>query len=284
MEKILVPTDFSDNATNAIKYAIHFAQATNKALVFFHVTHADIPTSKAHDVYLKKVADKIEKSSHTLKEYVSKIYKSLHLQLNERRVSFDVKFSHNAKDEIVAASETHKVSMIIMGTLGASGLKKIFVGSNTAAVLKNVSCPVLAVPAKVKYIEIEHIGYSSNLEDLNGDVKRLLPIVKTFKANLDIFNVYPVYPTKVDYTKLDIEKTLEDLKSEFKYKNITLRVIHRAKENDLEGGMNVFIKNYKPNLLIMFSQSRNWFDRLINPSATEAIALNPKVPLLSFKA
>jgi nucleotide-binding universal stress UspA family protein len=284
MEKILVPTDFSENATNAVKYAIHFAQSTGKSLVFLNVTHKDILTSKAHDVYLKKVAVAIDQAGVDLRKYINKIYKNLHLELNPLKVTFDVRFGHSAQDEIVVSAEKHKVSMIIMGTLGATGLKKFFVGSNTSGVIQNVNCPVLAVPAKIKYREIEKIGYSSNFENLSADVKQLLPIVKSYSANLDIFSVYPVYPIKVDFEKFDIDEKLKSLKDEFKYKNISLNLIKRAQENDLEGGVAKFIKVFKPDMIIMFTQSRNWFERLLHSSATEKIVLNPKVPILSFKA
>jgi nucleotide-binding universal stress UspA family protein len=283
MEKILVPTDFSENANNAAKYAIHFAHTTGKAIVFFNVTHKDIPTSSAHDIYLKKVAEDVNKASLALHVLVEKMYVELHLVMPPRRTFFDVQFGHNVQDEIVEAAEKHKVTMIIMGTLGASGFKKIFFGSNTVGVLKNVHCPVLAIPDKVKYAEIAHIGYSSNLQDLDTEVKQLLPIVKTFKASLDIFNVHPVYPSYFDYAKFNAEERLTELKKEFRYKKMTLTLINRPKENDLKGGVDYFIKTHKPDLLIMFSQSRDWFERLTNPSATEEMALNPKLPLLSFK-
>ncbi|MEY3417535.1 MAG: hypothetical protein RL060_1647 [Bacteroidota bacterium] len=283
MEKILVPTDFSGNANNAVKYAIHFAQATGKALVFFNVTHRDIPTSSAHDIYLKKVAEDVNRATVELHAQVEKVYKDLHLTMPPKKTFFDVKYGHNVQDEIAEAAEKHKVSMIVMGTLGATGLKKIFMGSNTVGVLKKVHCPVLAIPDQAKFKDIERIAYSSSLQEVDKEVKQLLPIVKIFKASLSIFNVYPVYPSYLNYSTFNVEECVNTLKKEFKYKKITLDLIKRNKENDLEGGMDYFIKTHKPDLLIMFSQSRDWFDRLTNPSATESMALNPKLPLLSFK-
>jgi nucleotide-binding universal stress UspA family protein len=284
MEKILVPTDFSSDANNAVKYAVHFAQETGRSIVFFHVTHKDIPTALAHDVYLKKVKEDIDRASTALHAHIEKIYESSQLVYHPNKVTFDVKFGHNAQDEIVDAAESHKVALIIMGTHGATGLKKIFFGSNTVGVLKKGNCPVLAIPANAKYTTIEHIGYSSNLEDLDTEVAKILPIVKKFNASLGIFNVYPVYPSNINYATFDAEKRVETLKEKHKYKKLSLTLINRPKENDLEGGMEEFIHKYKPDLIIMFSKTRDWFERLTNPSATEDIALNPKVPLLSIKA
>lgn len=282
MKKILVPTDFSKNAMNASIYAVQFAEATNRAIVFTHVAHSDIPTSSSHTTYVHKVEETLEQAKLDLIDNVSKVFAEMHLTLNESKVHYDVRFGYSAQDKIIEAADELNVDMIIMGTQGATGLAKIFVGSNTTGVLKNVNCPVLAVPAKAKYKTVERIGYSSDLVHVKKEVDLLLPIVKSFNAQLDIFNVYPVYPVNLDYEKLSVKDILEELK--LKYDNITLTVIHRAVENDLEGGMESFIKSHKPDLLVMFSQSRNWFQRLIHPSATEAIILDIKVPLLSFKA
>ena len=47
--------------------------------------------------------------------------------------------------EIMKILENEKVDLIVMGARGISGIKKLFLGSTSEAVVKKATCPVLIV-------------------------------------------------------------------------------------------------------------------------------------------
>lgn len=141
IKNILVPTDFSDHANNAISYAKAMAKGIEASLHVIHVVEpivypADWGYSQVGFVDLEK-------------ELVTAAEKEL-ARLSETLKSegFDVKtevLSGRASDRIVEYAGKHHIDMIAIATHGRSGLEHFLFGSTTERVLRKADCPVLAV-------------------------------------------------------------------------------------------------------------------------------------------
>jgi len=59
--------------------------------------------------------------------------------------------------------------------------------------------------------------------------------------------------------------------------------IKTEKENDISGGIDSYIEDKDPDVLIMFYTRRNWFEKLIDTSMTKSMILSNKVAVLSIK-
>ena len=133
MKIILVPTDFSSNANNALKYANDFAKAINNKIVLLHSypplvgKYNIIPGVVAEDIAIQK------KSSEKKLEKVSSKFITV-------PSSYLVK-AGDPIEEITDAAQKSKSQLIIMGTHGASGLKRILFGSNTSDVISKSNIP-----------------------------------------------------------------------------------------------------------------------------------------------
>ena len=92
MRTILVPTDFSDCSADAVKYAIHFAEKTDRKLLFFHSTHLLIPTRSSTTAYLNAVKSDKEAKLKQLITFVENNYNSLKIKRNENNTKFLVRF------------------------------------------------------------------------------------------------------------------------------------------------------------------------------------------------
>ncbi|MCS7019587.1 MAG: universal stress protein [Cytophagales bacterium] len=283
MKTILVPTDFSDNALKAMQYAIRFANTTSSRLVFFRATDTIVPETAPVHLYHELVKSDIEENTEELKQQVSKAYALSGITPAPDSYSLSVEYGA-FKNMIHVAIKNYHVDLIIMGTQGASGLKKVFFGSNTASLFTQVDIPVLAVPADASTdTTITKIGYASDLTDFGDELAKVVAFAKPFNAAIELFHVYPVYPQLVDVNKFDKEKVLKTLIAKFDYSNLHITFIQTEYDNDIIAGIEQYVTQEKPSLLVMFTHERSWFDKLFNPSISQSVAFGTKTPLLVFK-
>lgn len=278
MKTILVPTDFSDNAENAMKYAIQLADKLGSRLIFFHSTHVPLRVEMfgIPDSEMKKLErkDMVNKTA-LLESAVSKLYKELKLKRDKTKVKLMVRNEILVVEDIVAAAHNRRAGMIVMGTHGASGIDKLF-GSTTSIVISKSEVPVLAIPPKYAFKEIKSMLYFSDLRNPVSELSKIIPLAQAFRSIIDIFNLS--YNPAVDEEKLfkklsrvsdDVELELIQLK-----RNPGETVLQQLRE---------FLDFRKPDWAVMFPQKKRFFEYIFQGSKTEKLSYNLKVPLLSIR-
>ncbi len=141
MKKILVAIDFSAGSAQALHYALKFAVCFDAQLLLLHVLHdpAEAPGFYSSKKAGKKVLRNMEEAaSRMMDEFVGK-----HLKKSNK---FEARIVPGLPaEEIVRLAEKEKADLIVMGTRGHSGLKRLMIGSVTDRVIRAGTCPVLAV-------------------------------------------------------------------------------------------------------------------------------------------
>ena len=223
MKNVLLPTDFSENSWNAIKYAIHFFNAIECGFYLLHVNSLNnfIPQDEALTIdsyYLENTY--IKPAKQKLRSFVKRISK---LKPNKDKHKFFVLTETGFFiDSIRRIIKEKEIDFIVMGTKGASGLNEIILGTNTADVITKVKCTTLAVPENAEFVPPKEIAFPSDLNlTYNLDILHpLLDIVEHFKAFLRILHI--------NKNKRDLERELNqnitllkdyftDIKSSFHY-------------------------------------------------------------------
>ncbi len=270
MKTILVPTDFSNNAINALKYANDFAKAINNKIVLLH---SYLPLVGKYNMISGMVAEDIaiqKKSSEKKLEKVSSKYVKV-------PSSYLVKIG-DPIDEIIDAAQKSKSQLIIMGTHGASGLKRILFGSNTSDVISKSNIPVLAIPQRYRFRKISTIVYATDLNNTINELKHIIPIAKQLNATIEVLNLNYSY-NKNENKKQVVEKKIKTLS----YKKIKLIEQKATIEQTMIEQIKKYLIKTKPQLLVMFPADKAWFDKLFISSKTEELANQIKLPLLSIR-
>jgi nucleotide-binding universal stress UspA family protein len=270
MKTILVPTDFSNNANNALKYANDFAKAIKNKIVLLH---SYLPLVGKYNMISGIVAEDIaiqKKSSEKKLEKVSSKY-------------VKVPSSHLVKigdpiDEIIDAAQKSKSQLIIMGTHGASGLKRILFGSNTSDVISKSNIPVLAIPQRYRFKKINTIVYATDLNNTINELKHIIPIAKQLNATIEVLNLNYSYNLNEDKKQV-VEKKIKALS----YKKIKLIEQKATLEQTMIEQIKKYLIKSKPQLLVMFPEDKDWFDKIFISSKTEELANQIKLPLLSIR-
>jgi hypothetical protein len=181
-------------------------------------------------------------------------------------------------EEIIKTADENKTQLIIMGTHGSSGLKRVLFGSNTSNVISKSNVPVLAIPQRYRFKKIETIVYASDLKNTFNELKHIIPFAKQLDATIEILNLDYSFDEN-DKKKLIIEKKIKTLS----YKKIKLIAQKATLEKTMIGQLKSYLVKRKPQILVMFPENRAWYDKILLSSKTEELSNQLKLPLLSIK-
>ena len=281
MTTLLVPSDFSANATAALRYAIQLNRFLKSTLIVFHCSHISAyaltaaSTKEQMNLLLKEdEQDKLEK----LQDQVQKAYKYLDIKKIPASTKCLVEYNPMVVENTIDVAKKNDAGLIIMGTHGATGIKKFFFGSNTSIMISKSPVPVLAIPGNYTYAPLQTIVFSSDLQNLPFELNLLLPFAIANKAAIDV--LYLDYGIDTDSKKINNAETLI-LKTP--YKKIKLVKQKATIESSLVDQVKKYISKNKPGCLVMFTRERSLWDRLFAGSKTEDMSAALNVPLLSFK-
>lgn len=268
MKKILVPIDFSANANLALRHA---TQVANKFGATISVLHAyQVATSTGNLVSIDHIveADREEE----LKAQISEI-KPL-LDTNTKIESQVIKAT--SVESICMVAEKLKADLIIMGTKGADGMKKLFLGSTASNVILHTSIPVLAIPSDFQNFHLTNITLALDDKKI-GDLTLLKPILelaKEFKAVLKLLTVIDE-----EHPKARIDPDLEEyLKNEGV--NYTYFIV---KADHIVEGIRKFVVREKSDLLCLIHHPRGMFQNIFGASVAKELVFELSVPLLVLR-
>jgi nucleotide-binding universal stress UspA family protein len=267
IRKILAPTDFSPNAAKALDYAIYIANETGAELYVLNTY--EVPTATGHFVPMEGLVreDRLEELNDLLAALRPKMR-------NEDKLKGLLKEGSSVSAICYQADEI-KADLIIMGTQGASGLKKILVGSTTANVLQNTKIPVLAVPYEVGGYALQNITIALDANKL-PDPFVLNPAIGLGRQFKSVFNLVHMVADGQSVNDSTIDENVQD---HFKQFDIPYTYF-KVQTNDVEGGLLDFARRKNTNLLCVITHQKSWFSRLVFGSVSKQLAMDSTIPLL----
>ena len=137
-KNILVPYDFTGFADKAFEKAVEIGTKFDSKITLLSVIGQDIETTGMSLSRAEEVYDETEKEAE---ENLNKIKQSI------QNIDISVKIIHNSSaiDGILSFAEKNNIDLIIMGSHGRSGFKKLVLGSVASAIITKAKCPVLTV-------------------------------------------------------------------------------------------------------------------------------------------
>jgi universal stress protein A len=139
IKRILCPVDFSVFNKAANEYACKLAESTGAEIVYLHSWIPNV--MEQPPIYFE--ADKEEaRLQKQVEEFIEPTSESIH-------ASWVIEFG-SPRDRIVEYASKHNIDLIVMGTHGRTGLRRIVMGSVAEAVVRRASCPVIAVKSENK--------------------------------------------------------------------------------------------------------------------------------------
>lgn len=274
MDKILFPTDFSETANNAFVYVLEMAKSFDAEVVVLHVYNLPPISYEGYPIYVAEVYETIELDKfENFKDqipYLRKIAEEHHFDTTKMTHALE---QGDLSNVIKAMIKKDKISLIVMGTNGASGLKETFLGSNTGEVIEDVAVNLLSVPAKAKYSKINKIAFTTRFR--TKDHGALVQVIEfANKVGAEVKCLYVQKPNS------DVEQTeIDKWRDEFKVKAVEFFVIPG---DDVEETVFDFLDNQKIDILAMLTYKHSFFQSLFRSSFTKKLSYHSEIPVLVF--
>ncbi|MCM4173296.1 universal stress protein [Arenibacter sp. TNZ] len=276
---ILLPTDFSANARNAIDYAIFLFE---KEECVFHILHAfEVGASslsstmgKAKDTRLFRAIK--EESERDIKSIISQLESSNKNSLH----TFDgLSIADPLVNAIGKTTVNKGIQYIFMGTKGSSALKEVFMGSSTVKVIQNIDfCPIIAVPENYNLDLPDEIAFATNFEHIYSEVE-LIPLIslaKLWNSKIAIVHI------NTGKELLAHQKTAKDLISE-RFRGIKYSFEEINGYSNISGAINSYARDHKNiGMIAMVNYWHSFFEKLIKENVIKRVAFNTEVPFLIF--
>ena len=145
IRKILVAVDGSNHSFNASAYAIDWAKRNDAELIAIHVIY---PTYSPFQTALSPRPERIREITKKEKEKGQRCVDKVEEQATDKKVNVKTDVIVGVASvvkEIVKYAENNKVDIIVIGSRGMTGIKKMLLGSIATGVVTYSHCPVLVV-------------------------------------------------------------------------------------------------------------------------------------------
>lgn len=270
--KILIPTDFSQLSKKAIQYAIGLSEDFELILVIIHIINTNTPAMAR--IGSKKLEEAIKTSSE---QEMNKLIEAIQKESSRNlEMSSKIIFGSSIEKSVEVCALKNNIDIICIGTKGATGLKKIVFGSNAAGIIANSSLPVLTIPEYAEYKAINNIVYSSDLQNLEGELKLIIPIAKLLNARI---NVLHISNETLGFDE-DFQRQEHKIRPLFSYKKITFK---KLKNDSIINGINQYVNEIDADLVAMFTRRTSLIEKLFKKSVAKKAAFQTKIPLLTFQ-
>jgi nucleotide-binding universal stress UspA family protein len=271
MKTILIPTDFSDHAANAVNYAAALASHINARLILVHAIALEVIEVPGNP-FVRHPDSRLEIYYNDILEHQAK---QLHihypkLKIESRCVHGTI---HTVLNELI---REHQADLVVMGTRGANSFLKKLIGTNTVSVIKEALCPVLVIPANSRYHQIKNIAYASDFETKQYPfLKQLVQFTEPLNAAVYIFNV------KSD-EQLDLvgdNQILHEINRHFPGNNFSFA---QLQDGDVVDGINHFVIENQIDLLAVCVHKPDILEKIFHTSVSQELAFESAIPLLAL--
>lgn len=273
MKKILVPTDFSDQAEHALKVAAEIARNHNSEIYLLHMLELPLqgvdPYGSSGD--LPEAMFFIKMAQQQFETVMSQDYlKGLDVF---QTVKSDLSFS-----EIKNTCDELNIDLIVMGSHGATGLREVFIGSNAEKVVRSSKVPVLVIKNNYENFYIDNFVFASDFKkDSKKTYRQAIKFAKAFEATIHLLMVNtPNNFTTTTEAKAQINEFTKDEV----YFPISINIYN---DESVEQGILNFSKEIDADLIGISTHGRQGIAHFFNGSISEDIVNHANRPVITFK-
>lgn len=276
MKKIIVPVDFSTYSENALKTAAYIAKKQHAAILAVHMlelSNAIIIQSESHSQ---------EEAAFYFKLTEKKFYDFLDKDYLEGIVVTPIIKHYKIFNELNQLAKEEKADLIVMGSKGTTGLKELFVGSNTEKVVRNSSVPVLVVKEVPVLSDFDKAVFACDFS--KDDIKpyqKAKKILDALGCELQLLHVNTPYG-KFKTTRQQQEKISKFLMESDGNRN-GLNDVAYVSDFTVEEGILEYANLNGIDLIVMATHGRRGLSHFLEGSISEDVTNHSTLPVMTFR-
>ncbi|WP_396590706.1 universal stress protein [Allomuricauda sp. R78024] len=277
MQRILIPTDFSENAWNAINYAMQLFRNKQCTFYLLNTYTPVIPSSRfmAKMIDGVSIVDAVRNSSeqgllNTVDRIKTKYGNSNH--------SFETISSFNLLvEEVKDIVDAYDIDLVVTGTKGASGIDEVFMGSNTVRIIKNSKkCPVLAIPQHFDFVTPSEIAFATDFNRFYtaSELNPLMELAEMFQATIRIVHVQYGIKALSELQQFNLNMLR-------RYLNQSEHYVHTVSElNSVSQTLEMFTEELDIHLLALLNYQHSYMEKMTREPIVKRTAFHTQIPLL----
>ena len=270
MKTIIVATDFSPAALNAVRYATDMAVAINAKILLLHiyqvsVIYGEIPVAFNEEAERQEAEIEIVRIKD---EMMGRTDGHLSIETEVRLGNFF--------DELTIVCEFIKPYTVVMGSQGTTATERLLFGGHTVHAMKHLTWPLITVPATVHFTSIKNIGLACDFENVtnNTPVQEIKLLIKDFTATLHVLNTgkQKDFDPDIVFESGLLNELLQPVAPNYNFitnENIDEGIIDFTEKNNID-------------LLIVLPKQHTFLDKLLHKSITKQMVLHSHVPVMAL--
>src|SRR5690554_49671 len=276
-KRILIPTDYSENAFNAIEYAMKLYE--NEACEFFVVNSYYLSGFDRDNLLVPKPSKDEQKATEGRAEQNME-------DLKAQMKPFEQNKNHEFQYKVVFGPffetmkkkvEEKEIDLVVMGTQGESDEKSVILGSNAVNLMEKIrACPILTIPASVSFEKPNEIVFPTSFRThyKKKELDILVDIARITQAPIRVLHIQ----NKRKLTKAQ-EKNLEMLGSILASAEVTQ---HRLYYIDVNDGVKAFVQSRESEMIAFVNKKHMFFGSIFSNPMAKELGMQTKVPLLAM--
>lgn len=276
--KILLPTDFSNNAWNAINYAINLFESDICDFYILNAFSADFnPVKELINLGTSKsVLDNLQQESENkLNAIVNKIRDH---KINVKHDFKIIAINNNPVNAITNIVEQKDIELIVMGSQGVTRSQKVAFGSNSIYVMEKVrNCPSIIVPENTVCKLPKEIVFPTSFKTHYKikELKYIIEIAKKANASISILHIRN---EEEDLTQVQIEN--KALLEEY-FLNVK-HTFHYLYSTNIEFAINIFIQSRNSDMIAFINKKHSFFGSVFTQPLVKELGFYSKIPILAL--
>jgi nucleotide-binding universal stress UspA family protein len=270
MKTILIATDFSPAATNALIYGAGLIKHLDANVIL--VNAVTPPLGRYDTLTPKAVVDEVKRVALTVLNETKQLLTD-HLGYDPG-IKTEAEVGH-ADDVIRNMANKYKAELVIIGIIGESGTaKRRSIGSNALKLARGLDAPLMIIPEHIEYRNIHKLSFACDPDDIEEEAFRYIinSFCQTFNARLEVVHI-----------KTNLTKTVKSIVASSMMEQIIERVDYMVVtlfDTDPAKALKNYFEHNKTDLIIMDPKEHTLFERVFAPSVTQELIFSLKVPML----
>lgn len=258
MKQIIVPTDFSVPAENAMLYAGQLAQKTGAGVLVVHVFQ--IPVSMSEVPVLMISAEELKNNADAgllkAKEILARHYPGIEIKTESRM--------GDITEELNDICKTNQPLAIVTGKHGAGGVERFFFGSTSLSIVRHTTIPVIVVPENAETREVRSIALAID-ERVKVPHQKIKSLVESLRAQLHVIHVQPHKSSTKEFTSV-----IEGLNT----------VPKTIRDDEFLHGIQTYLEENHIDMLMILPHRHSFLERLTFRTHTEELLRKLDIPVV----
>lgn len=279
MKNVLIPTDFSENSWNAFKYAIALFKEITCNFYVLNVSQINDGQVKAASIGISLKKENPESQIPPI-DRLQTFLQRAHMLPSSKKHYFSVIHENGYLIDCIRKFVAEKqIDLIVMGTKGASGIKKLIIGSNTGEVITKVRCNNLVVPEKASFKIPKEIVFPTdfNLFYTAAVLESISEVLRVGNSHLRVMNVVQLRGAVLNEFQ---KNNREYLKGHLDEHFPNSHSFHTITNKKVAPAIDCFVQSWNAAMIVMVAKNLNFLQQILFDSSIEQVSFQSKTPFL----